>query len=416
MKLNLTTFGLAILLLSSSSAFPQSTAGKLGFGIQGGVQRLYGDQTKVSFGPGVDGFISFRFLKFADLALGFGYSQLKAAGGTNDLVTADLKTNLELMSKGIFRPLFSLGAGIVSYESGTGRKLSPAIFGGVGFRFKLSPKFDWLLGTDYRYTTTDQLDGPPPAGSKSKDGYLNIRTGIVFHPKGEESERPRIIADQRVPFFEIDDEPDAYQPFQDESFNNPSGNTFPAQQETKDMEEYVRLKSRVDALVQNVDSKEKEILQLQNSLNNGKRRLTSLESRVSRLPSKKVPRSSSMSGFSEIYESALTNYYNKNYTESISLLKLLLQQYPSHSLASNCQFWIAQSMFRMNNFRESIDEFYKVLAYERSLKRDDSIYLLGQAYLKIGSGDRAKEAFTRLIREYPDSEFIQSAQDYLRKL
>ena len=182
------------------------------------------------------------------------------------------------------------------------------------------------------------------------------------------------------------------------------------------MEEYVKFKSRIDALSQDMDSKEKKIIQMQNALNERKRTLASMENRADKQPGRSLPKNSSMSGFSEIYEEALINYYNKNYKEAISLLRLLLQQYSSHSLASNCQYWIAQSMFSMNQYGDSIDEFYKVLSYQRSLKKDDSIFLLGQAYLKIGEGERAKESFTRLIREYPDSEFVQGAQSYLRNL
>ena len=414
MKSKLTVLGIAVsLVVCTSVGFGQS--GKFGFGIQGGVQKLYGDSKNVNLGPGLDGFLSYRVLKFADLALGFGYSKLKFDGVTNDLLTADLKTNLELISKGIFRPMVSLGAGVVSYEGASGRKLTPSFFGGGSFSFRLSPKLAWHTGADYRFTTTDQIDGAPP-GSKSKDGYLNVRTGITFYPGGEEEGRPQILAYQRAPFFEVEEDPDTYRPFLDEPVYDNVDGGMPGQQEAKDMEEYVKFKSRIDALSQDMDSKEKKIIQMQNVLNERKRTLASMENRAEKQPGRSLPKNSSMSGFSEIYEEALINYYNKNYKEAISLLRLLLQQYSSHSLASNCQYWIAQSMFSMNQYGDSIDEFYKVLSYQRSLKKDDSIFLLGQAYLKIGEGERAKESFTRLIREYPHSEFVQGAQSYLRNL
>jgi len=414
MKSKLTVLGLAAsLVVCTSVGFGQS--GKFGVGIQGGVQKLYGDSKNVSLGPGLDGFLSYRVLKFADLALGFGYSKLKFDGVTNDLLTADLKTNLELISKGIFRPMVSLGAGVVSYEGASGRKLTPSFFGGGSFSFRLSPKLAWHTGADYRFTTTDQIDGAPP-GSKSKDGYLNVRTGITFYPGGGEEGRPQILAYQRAPLFEVEEDPDTYRPFLDEPVYDNVDGGMPGQQEAKDMEEYVKFKSRIDALSQDMDSKEKKIIQMQNALNERKRTLASMENRAEKQPGRSLPKNSSMAGFSEIYEEALINYYNKNYKEAISLLRLLLQQYSSHSLASNCQYWIAQSMFSMNQYGDSIDEFYKVLSYQRSLKKDDSIFLLGQAYLKIGEGERAKESFTRLIREYPHSEFVQGAQSYLRNL
>ncbi|MFQ5770777.1 MAG: tol-pal system YbgF family protein, partial [bacterium] len=186
--------------------------------------------------------------------------------------------------------------------------------------------------------------------------------------------------------------------------------------ETMNMEEYVKLKSRIDALSQGIDTKENEIERLQGSLSERKKLLTSLENKAAKQPMKNLAKTSSMSGFSEIYEEALANYYNKSYSEAISLFKVLLQQYPNHTLASNCQYWIGQSLFAMNRFQESIDAFYKVLSYERSLKKDESLFILGKAYLKIGSGERAKESFSRLIREYPNSEFVEDAKTYIGKL
>ncbi|MCH8953841.1 tetratricopeptide repeat protein [candidate division KSB1 bacterium] len=413
MKSKLIVLGLAACLVAYTNvAFGQS--GKFGVGLQGGVQKFYSDFLNAPLGPGIDGFVSFRYLKFADLSMALGYSQLKAGVGKNQIFTADLKTDLELISKGLFRPLVSLGAGMISYQSFPGRKLTPAFFGGGGFRFRLSPKLAWHVVADYRFTLTDQIDNF--AGGKSKDGYLNVRTGITFYPGGEEEGRPQILADLRAPLFEVEADPDTYRPFQDEPFYDNVDGGMPGQQEAKDMEEYVKFKSRIDALSQDMDSKEKKIIQMQNALNERKRTLASMENRAEKQPGRSLPKNSSMSGFSEIYEEALINYYNKNYTEAISLLRLLLQQYSSHSLASNCQYWIAQSMFSMNQYGDSIDEFYKVLSYQRSLKKDDSIFLLGQAYLKIGEGERAKESFTRLIREYPHSEFVQGAQSYLRNL
>jgi len=412
MKSKLTALGLAAcLVVCTSPGFGQS--GKFGVGIQGGVQKLYGDFSSAPLGPGVDGFVSFRYLKFADLSMVLGYSQLKTGFGKNNIFNVDLKTDLELISKGSFRPLVSLGSGIVIYQNFPGRKITPAFFGGAGFRFKLNPKLAWHLGVDYRFTLTDQIDNF--AAGKSKDGYLNIRTGVTFYPGGEETSDPQILADYEVPFFEVDDTQDD-QPFQDEPFYDNMNRGVPGQQEANDMEEYVKLKSRIDTLSEGMDSKEKEITQMHNALSERKRRVVSMENRASKQRPKSITKNSSMSGFSEIYEEALTHFYNQNYKDATALFRLLLQQYPSHSLASNCQYWIAQSMFSSNKYGNAIDEFYKVLSYQRSLKKDDSIFLLGQAYLKIGEGQRAKESFTRLIREYPGSEFVQGAQGYLRNL
>jgi len=168
MKSKLLSLGIAVCLMACTSAgFSQS--GKFGVGVQGGLQKFYGDFPKSLFGPGIDGFVSFRYLKFADLSMALGYSQLKAGVGKNNVFTLDLKTDLELISKGLFRPLVSLGAGMVSYQSFPGRKFTPAFFGGGGFRLQFTPKLAWHIGADYRFTRRDQDTGSPhPASAPAR--------------------------------------------------------------------------------------------------------------------------------------------------------------------------------------------------------------------------------------------------------
>jgi tol-pal system protein YbgF len=416
----MTSLGLAVFLLLftlSSTSHAQGFKSKFGFGLNIGGQRLYGDRTSVQLGVWFEGLINYRILKFADIAFALGYSQLKyklptSVSNTTDLINADLKGNFEIISKGLIRPYLSLGFGVISfnvYNSGKGRFSDATLFGGGGVKIHLGNQFDWIVGADYRFTTSDELDniGLSPEG-KSKDGFLNVRAGVNYHLASPDDETPQILAMEKAPFYEIEGTPGSVV----------GGQKYPAnaEQETKNMEEYVRLKSRIDDLAERIDSKEKEISNLQLQLNERKQKVTYMEQRAEKKSPVPIGSSSSMSGFSEIYERGLTNFYNKQYSEAISLFQLLLKQYPNHSLVSNCQYWIGESYLAMGRYQESIDAFYKVLSFPRSLKKDDSLFHLGKAFLKIGSGERARESFARLIREYPNSEFVREAKEYLGKL
>ncbi|MFQ5822994.1 MAG: tetratricopeptide repeat protein [bacterium] len=418
MNRNLTSLCLAFFLFFFATvSFSQISKDKLGFGLNVGGQRLYGDRTSVGIGIGFEGLVTYRILEFADLGFALGYNQLKykmpsSVSNTTDIINVDLKGNFEILSKGPIRPYLSLGAGLLNFHvhnSGAGRFSDAAFFGGGGLKVQLSRQINWLIGADYRFITGDNLDNISLNNEgKSNDGFLNIRTGVIYSLHKNETGKSQVIAMEKVPFYEVENEamPDEREP------NNPLN----VEQETKDMEEYVRLKSRVDEITEQIDSKEEEISKLRDKLNEQKKKVASLERTAAKEPSVSIRKSSSMSGFSEIYEEALTNFYNKQHMEAISLFQLLLQQYPKHSLASNCQYWIGECYLAMNRYQESIDAFYKVLSFERSFKKDDSLFLLGKAYLKIGAGDRARESFARLIREYPNSEFIQEAKNYLGKL
>ncbi|MFQ6112513.1 MAG: tetratricopeptide repeat protein [bacterium] len=415
MNRNMTSLRWAVFLFlffSVTVCHSQEFRDKLGFGLNLGGQRLYGDRKDVGFGIGFEGLVKYRLLEFADLAFAFGYSQLKYTSNTTDLVNADLKSTFEIISSGMVRPYIGLGVGMINfhvYNSGKGRFFDAVLFGGGGLKIRVSTQFDWLIGADYRFTMGDNLDNLNLNNEgKANDGFLNIRTGVTYYLPGTGRETFEILPMEKVPLDEVEGERGSEV---GEQYN--PANAAP---EAKDMEEYVRLKSRIDELSERIDSKEKEISKLQGQLSERKQKITYMEQSAAKQSSVPVQTSSSMSGFSEIYEQALTNFYNKQYSEAISLFQLLLQQYQTHALVSNCQYWIGECYFAMGRYQESIDAFFKVLSFPRSLKKDDALFHLGKVYLKTGAGERAREAFARLIREYPNSEFIQDAKDYLGKL
>lgn len=421
MKTNLRIFMICMLvILFSQASFSQTEQGKVALGLNAGATRIFGDGTKPEFGFTGGGSVAYRILPFADFGIGGGYGQLGFNSFSTTILNVDVFTNLEIVSRGKLRPYITLGAGLINYENkGTGvtPHTSSTYFGGGGVRLIANSIFDIYLGADYRFTDTDLLDAPIKLGD-ANDGYLNIRTGFNYHlgPKASGRE-PQVIASEKAPFVEIDDQGFYQDDYNTDNSSQNYNETRPSNgDETKNMEEYVRMKSRIDQLSENVDSREKEVGKLRNDLSSRKNRLSSMETRAANKPSVQIRRSSSMNSFSDIYEEALTNYYNKNFSEAISLFELLLQQYPRHTLASNCQFWIGQSLFASDKYDDSIAEFYKVLNFKRSLKKDDALLVLGKAYLKTGSGNRAKESFSRLISDYPNSEFVSEAKSYLARL
>ncbi|MCG8604407.1 tetratricopeptide repeat protein, partial [bacterium] len=298
-----------------------------------------------------------------------------------------------------------LGFGLANFHvSGSGRgRFNDAVFiGGGGFKVRIASQWDWILGADYRFTTGDSFDSVALTGQgTSNDGFLNLRAGINYNIPTRQQESYDVIADQRAPLYEVSGESE-------------SGSTQDTEMEN--MEEYGKLKSKVDALSQTVKGQDQEIGNLEKQVSDRKQELDVMEKDVANQEPVKLAKNSSMSGFTEIYKEALTNYYNKNHKEAITLFDLLLQKYPDHALASNCQFWVGQSLFAMNRYQESIEAFYKVLGYDRSLKKDDSLFFLGRVYLKTGAGDRAKESFTRLVTNYPTSEYLGEAKSYIQKL
>lgn len=416
MKRHITALGTAtILFIAVAASHGQSQRGKWGLGLNGGGQRIYGDN-KAGWGAGVEGSVRYRVAPMADVIFSAGYSQLKFlnAGFKRypNLINADLKTNLEILSEGPFRPFLTGGVGLVRFgHSSTNQgDLAAAYFGGGGFNLQVAPQVDLFATADYRFTTTDQLDDPALGGKQGRanDGYLNLRAGVTYYLASPGSDIPQVLAMEQVPFDQMSGEPN----YTGGGQRTP---TATGDVETKGMEEYIRLKSRIDELVENIDEQEGQISRLQNDVQQKKSRVSALANRVPAGGGNYSPPRRG-SSFASMYEQALTHIYAQNYSQALPVLRQLLAQYASHSLAGNCQYWVGECFFNMGRYDEAVDALYKVLEFSSSPKKDDALFMLGRTYLKTGAGESAREAFERLLREYPASEHATAAQDYLSKL
>ncbi len=120
--------------------------------------------------------------------------------------------------------------------------------------------------------------------------------------------------------------------------------------------------------------------------------------------------------FSQGYETALNSFYGGRYSEAILKLAQLVAEYPNHSLTSSCYYWIGEAQLQTDNAQDAIAAFSKVLDFERSLKKDNALLMLGRCYINLKRPDEARSAFNRVIAEYPGSEAVSKAQEYLRSL
>jgi tol-pal system protein YbgF len=178
------------------------------------------------------------------------------------------------------------------------------------------------------------------------------------------------------------------------------------------MEQYVKMKSKIDDLNQQIDTKEAEISTLRQSIQQKKESIGELEAAPSTAPVN-VDLSQ---GYPKAYEAALNLYYGKRYPEAIQAFNQLLAQFPSHSLASNCQYWIGECYFGAGDNAKAVEAFNQVLSYQRSLKQDDALLMLGKAYMKLRQPANARQALDRLVKEFPNSEFVSKAEQMLSKI
>ena len=66
-----------------------------------------------------------------------------------------------------------------------------------------------------------------------------------------------------------------------------------------------------------------------------------------------------------------------------------------------------------NDYDSSIIEFVKVLDYESSNKKIETIYKIGLCYLKLNNKNKAIEYFNIIMDKYPASNYYNKASDLI---
>ncbi|MDZ7725065.1 MAG: tol-pal system protein YbgF [candidate division KSB1 bacterium] len=286
---------------------------------------------------------------------------------------------------------------------------APSYIVGGGFDFLLSPKWGMNAYVDYRFTDTDDLDGGYMSiyGSNS-DGYLNGRLGLTYYMGAAEAPA------QEESFSGLEEfqlEPESGQ--QGEIVWEESGAPRPEAQGT----DYSELQSRVQNLNQELQSKEKNINELEAQIASQEERIRSLERELNEVEGQMGTAPVTGGGnYKMVYEDAVQQFYNRNYSSAMSSFRSLLNQYPDHKLASNCQYWIGECQFAQGNYSQAVQSFQAVLNYSSSYKFDDALIMLGRSYMKMGNNDNARNVLQRLLNEYPDSEYAGKARNWLNRL
>lgn len=116
------------------------------------------------------------------------------------------------------------------------------------------------------------------------------------------------------------------------------------------------------------------------------------------------------------YQEALQSYRNKNFRESIQKFEALLSTDSKHSLADNCQYWIGESYYDLQNYQQAIVAFEKVFTYAKSNKDDSAQLKLGMCYMRLNEKEKAREEFQKLVRDYPVSEYVSIAKRFIAQI
>ncbi|MBC8278420.1 MAG: tetratricopeptide repeat protein [FCB group bacterium] len=130
----------------------------------------------------------------------------------------------------------------------------------------------------------------------------------------------------------------------------------------------------------------------------------------------RTPVAAASGDFEERYRMALAKFNQVDYKQAKTMFKNLLMQNRNHSLSDNCQYWIGESHYALKEYQQAIIEFEKVLTFADTNKDDDAQLKLGLCYLRLNDNASAKRELTRLIANYPKSEFTELGRKLLEEI
>lgn len=114
------------------------------------------------------------------------------------------------------------------------------------------------------------------------------------------------------------------------------------------------------------------------------------------------------------YNDALNNYFNGDFLEAIQEFRIIIAREPTGAYADNAQYWIGECYYSLEDYESAITEFDKVFNFNENNKSDHAQFKIAISYQQLGRYLKARENMERFLREYPESELVSQARDFLK--
>lgn len=116
------------------------------------------------------------------------------------------------------------------------------------------------------------------------------------------------------------------------------------------------------------------------------------------------------------YEAALAKFKARDFHGAIADMEALLNGNVEQKLADNCQYWIGESYYGLKNYKDALKQFNTVLGLPRSEKKADATLMSGNCQAALGNRAAAKEAYEKVVSDFPTSPSVEKAKERLAKM
>src|SRR5258708_30097009 len=92
----------------------------------------------------------------------------------------------------------------------------------------------------------------------------------------------------------------------------------------------------------------------------------------------------------------------KDYALAEETMSNFVQKYPSDPLVADSQYWLGESFFQRQQYRDAAEAFLGVTTkFDKSAKAPDALLRLGQSLAALKEKEAACAALRRGSRQYP---------------
>jgi len=92
----------------------------------------------------------------------------------------------------------------------------------------------------------------------------------------------------------------------------------------------------------------------------------------------------------------------KDYGLAEESLRAFMQKYPGDRLAADAQYWLGETMFQRQRYRDAAEIFLEVTTkHEKSGKAPESLLRLGQSLAALKEKEAACATLAEISRKYP---------------
>jgi tol-pal system protein YbgF len=118
-----------------------------------------------------------------------------------------------------------------------------------------------------------------------------------------------------------------------------------------------------------------------------------------------------------MFDAGVAQFNRGSLAAARQALQSFLQAYPTHELAPDAHYYLADILYQQNQLQEALDAFNEIPElFPTAAKVPDALYRMGSIQLELGNTAEARATLQRVVNSYPDSDAATLAADKLRDI